>query len=212
MLGHSCASSRSLGLRERAAGAPRFISTRPGACPGGRSGDARVGRARAGQPLLRSSPALPAEPDFRAPRAGDQALDCPAGCEQRAGGLRRCTPAWSPTSWPPTGSSPTTPRCLCSTRGAAGPRSDGFGPTRGTTGRSAARHRRRSPSSTPPDRKGIRPAEHLGPFRGILQVDGYAGFEALAEAGAVTLAACWRTCAASSTSCTRRVRPRQRRR
>ena len=42
-----------------------------------------------------------------------------------------------------------------------------------------------------PDRKGIRPAEHLGPFRGILQVDGYAGFEALADSGAVTLAVCW---------------------
>ena len=42
-----------------------------------------------------------------------------------------------------------------------------------------------------PDRKGARPAEHLKTFRGILQVDGYAGFEALAEGGAITLAACW---------------------
>ena len=42
-----------------------------------------------------------------------------------------------------------------------------------------------------PDRKGVRPAEHLKQFRGILQVDGYAGFEALAEGGAITLAACW---------------------
>ena len=40
------------------------------------------------------------------------------------------------------------------------------------------------------DRTSARPAEHLKTFRGILQVDGYAGFEALADRGAVTLAAC----------------------
>ncbi|MGI4958020.1 MAG: IS66 family transposase, partial [Janthinobacterium lividum] len=42
-----------------------------------------------------------------------------------------------------------------------------------------------------PDRTGARPAEHLKTFRGILQVDDYAGFEALADKGTVTLAACW---------------------
>ena len=42
-----------------------------------------------------------------------------------------------------------------------------------------------------PDRTGARPAEHLKKFRGILRVDGYAGFEVLADRGAVTLAACW---------------------
>ena len=42
-----------------------------------------------------------------------------------------------------------------------------------------------------PDRTAARPAEHLAGFRGILQVDGYAGFEQLAVVGAVTLAACW---------------------
>lgn len=41
-----------------------------------------------------------------------------------------------------------------------------------------------------PDRRAERPAAHLGGFRGILQVDGYAGFEALA-AGEIVLAACW---------------------
>lgn len=41
-----------------------------------------------------------------------------------------------------------------------------------------------------PDRAFARPAEHLKAFRGILQVDGYAGFEALADKGTVTLAAC----------------------
>jgi len=42
-----------------------------------------------------------------------------------------------------------------------------------------------------PDRKGERPAAHLDRFRGILQVDGYAGYNALAERGHVQLAFCW---------------------
>jgi hypothetical protein len=46
-------------------------------------------------------------------------------------------------------------------------------------------------TSTDPDRKAERPAAHLERFRGILQVDGYAGFETLAEGGEVVLAACW---------------------
>ncbi len=44
------------------------------------------------------------------------------------------------------------------------------------------------------DRKGARPAEHLATFRGVLQVDGYAGFKRLAGEradGSVTLAFCW---------------------
>jgi hypothetical protein len=42
-----------------------------------------------------------------------------------------------------------------------------------------------------PDRKGERPASHLERFSGVLQVDGYAGFERLTANGKVTLAACW---------------------
>lgn len=42
-----------------------------------------------------------------------------------------------------------------------------------------------------PDRKAERPAGHLGKFRGVLQVDGYAGFERLTQSGAIVLAACW---------------------
>jgi len=42
-----------------------------------------------------------------------------------------------------------------------------------------------------PDRKAERPITHLLGFRGILQVDGYAGYRALAEAGQVELAFCW---------------------
>ena len=42
-----------------------------------------------------------------------------------------------------------------------------------------------------PDRRGARPATQLGSFRGILQVDGFACFEALAADGTIALAACW---------------------
>ena len=44
------------------------------------------------------------------------------------------------------------------------------------------------------DRKNERPAGHLAGFRGVLQVDGYSGFKALADArtdASVTLAFCW---------------------
>jgi transposase len=42
-----------------------------------------------------------------------------------------------------------------------------------------------------PDRKAERPAAHLSGFKGVLQVDGYAGFERLTATGEVVLAACW---------------------
>jgi transposase len=42
-----------------------------------------------------------------------------------------------------------------------------------------------------PDRKAERPITHLAGFRGILQVDGYAGYKVLAERGDVQLAFCW---------------------
>jgi transposase len=41
-----------------------------------------------------------------------------------------------------------------------------------------------------PDRRAERPAAHLNRFHGILQVDGYAGFETL-TGGNIVLAACW---------------------
>lgn len=41
------------------------------------------------------------------------------------------------------------------------------------------------------DRKAERPASHLEGFRGVLQVDGYAGFERLTASGDIVLAACW---------------------
>src|SRR6202158_1598922 len=42
-----------------------------------------------------------------------------------------------------------------------------------------------------PDRKSERPIAHLEGFKGILQVDGYAGYRKLAERGDVELAFCW---------------------
>ncbi len=42
-----------------------------------------------------------------------------------------------------------------------------------------------------PDRKAERPAAHLAAFKGILHVDGYAGFEQRADKEGITLAACW---------------------
>lgn len=42
-----------------------------------------------------------------------------------------------------------------------------------------------------PDRKAERPISHLRHFKGVLHVDGYAGFEQLAGKGDVVLAACW---------------------
>lgn len=42
-----------------------------------------------------------------------------------------------------------------------------------------------------PDRKGERPREHLKSFRGILQADGYAGFEQLYAGERILEAACW---------------------
>jgi transposase len=42
-----------------------------------------------------------------------------------------------------------------------------------------------------PDRKGEHPAKHLNNYKGILQADGYAGFNQLYEKGAIVEAACW---------------------
>jgi transposase len=42
-----------------------------------------------------------------------------------------------------------------------------------------------------PNRKAEQPIAHLAGFKGVLQVDGYAGYRALAEQGDVQLAFCW---------------------
>jgi hypothetical protein len=40
-------------------------------------------------------------------------------------------------------------------------------------------------------RRAERPASHLAKFKGIVQVDGYPGFDRLREGGDIQLAACW---------------------
>ncbi|MGN8119215.1 IS66 family transposase [Labrys sp. 22185] len=42
-----------------------------------------------------------------------------------------------------------------------------------------------------PDRRAERPVSHLQHFKGVLHVDGYAGFEQLTAKGEIMLAACW---------------------
>lgn len=42
-----------------------------------------------------------------------------------------------------------------------------------------------------PDRRGIHPQTHLANFKGVLQADAYAGFNALFETGEIQEAACW---------------------
>jgi transposase len=42
-----------------------------------------------------------------------------------------------------------------------------------------------------PDRKAERPAAHLARFSGIVQVDGYPGFDRLSDGGKIQLAGCW---------------------
>ena len=42
-----------------------------------------------------------------------------------------------------------------------------------------------------PDRKAERPASHLAGFSGIVQVDGYPGFDRLSSGGTIQLAGCW---------------------
>jgi hypothetical protein len=42
-----------------------------------------------------------------------------------------------------------------------------------------------------PDRKATQPIAHLSGFSGILQVDGYTGYRALARRNDVQLAFCW---------------------
>lgn len=42
-----------------------------------------------------------------------------------------------------------------------------------------------------PDRKGVHPLAHLATFSGVLQADGYAGFNGLYESGRIVEAACW---------------------
>ncbi len=65
---------------------------------------------------------------------------------------------------------------------------------RGGCGSTPASNDRGAPAAVylfAPDRKAARSASHLEDFKGVLHVDGYAGFERLTGKGDVVLAACW---------------------
>ena len=51
--------------------------------------------------------------------------------------------------------------------------------------------RRRPSISTVRIAEAERPAAHLARFKGVVQVDGYPGFERLRDGGNIELAACW---------------------
>jgi transposase len=68
-----------------------------------------------------------------------------------------------------------------------------------TTGRSVATHLRPPPTFTVPTAAASTPATHMAAFTGLLQADGYAGFEALynparSKPGPITEVACWAHC------------------
>ena len=79
---------------------------------------------------------------------------------------------------PPTSCTPTIRRCRC-WPGTGHDRQGGCGPTCAMIGRPAARIRRRCCCATPRTARRVHPVMHLGGFRGILQADGYAGFDPL---------------------------------
>jgi transposase len=69
-------------------------------------------------------------------------------------------------------------------------RPGGCGPMCAMTDRPPAWIRRRSGSPTRRTARGP-PQAHLAPFKGVLQADAYAGFDALFEGGTIVEAACW---------------------
>jgi Transposase IS66 family len=91
---------------------------------------------------------------------------------------------WAKACMPPTICLPTTRRSRCSIPVADGRRPDVSGsmPANNAPGVDRSHHPPRS-NLFAPDRKVERPVAHLANFKGVLHVDGYAGFEHLAESG-----------------------------
>src|SRR4051812_10863191 len=83
------------------------------------------------------------------------------------------------------------PRCRCWRREPARPKPAACGPMSATNARIRASVRRAAVFFYSPDRKGEHAALHLKPFKGVLHADGYAGFNAIFAAGAITEAACF---------------------
>jgi hypothetical protein len=86
---------------------------------------------------------------------------------------------------------PTTPRSPCSILAEAAPRPAGSGSTPATTGPWSGADPPAALYLYSPDRRAEHPASHLTNFKGVVQVDGYPGFERLSDGGDIQLAACW---------------------
>ena len=165
--------------------------------------------ARAGREVLRSPAAVSAVADLRARGRRARALD--AGRLGRAA-PRACSSRWSRRS----------ARYVLARRQAARRRHAGAGARAGPrqdqdraavdlrARRSAGGQHRAAPAVLfrySPDRKGEHPRAHLSDFRGILQADAYAGFDAALRGRARSAKRpAGRTCGASSTTSTRRNR------
>ena len=163
-----------------------------------RHGDRGAARARAGR-QVRRSPAACIARRRSSPAKGSSstARPCATGWAGPAGGWSRCGASCAGTSWARPRSSPTTPRCRCSTPAGAGPRPGGCGATRSTTGPGAGAPRRRWSTSTPRTaRASARP--RTWPASGACcRSTATAGFKSLLEdrpPGEIRLAFCWAHC------------------
>src|SRR5208337_3394097 len=173
----------------------RLRNDRPGAGPGTsdrrRHGDAGAARAGADRQVLRSHAALSSVANLRPARRRSRALD--------AGrlGRRRLLVAGSPARAAVHEClrlQPSLCRRYAGSGARSGPRAHENRAALGLCARAAAMGRTRAAGGGVPvraDRKAERPASHLERFKGVLHVDGYAGFERLAANGDVVLAACW---------------------
>ncbi len=135
---------------------------------------------------------LQAKPDSspgRAPRS--TAPPWRTGLAAPAGGSSRCRKGSPSTSLHRKSCLPTTPRSRCWILAGAAPRPVGYGSTPGMTGPGRALIPPAAVYLYSPDRKAERPASHLAGFSGILQVDGYPGFDRLGKGGIIRLAGCW---------------------
>ncbi len=149
--------------------------------------------ARAGLEVRRSPAAVPPGAGSTPERASSWiARRWPTGWARRRGCSIRWSTRSAATCWRPRSCTPTTRRCRCCSPGAARPRPGGCGPTCATTGRPAAPT---PPGGVVPLLAGSQgrcgPSNTWAGFAGILQADGYAGFDQLYETGRIAEAACW---------------------
>ena len=173
----------------------------------------RAAGACAGLQVRRSSAALPPIGDYtRAKASSSTARRWPTGWRSPARPAARWSSAAPPTSWPRQICTATIRRCRCWLRAWARPRPAGCGLMCETTARAAERAPPAAVllATRPIARASIRRRISSG-FKGFLQADGYAGFDASMRRGVVRGRPAGRTSGASSSTCSR-PRPRRWRR